>query len=52
MDYAINDMDKIGCMSAIKGLEKEKEVDIILHIPGGDIAATESLVDYLRAIFE
>ncbi len=47
----INDADKVGFMSVIKGLDRTKGLDLILHTPGGDLAATESLVDYLRAMF-
>jgi enoyl-CoA hydratase/carnithine racemase len=38
-------------MSAIHGLERSKGCDLILHTPGGEVAATESLVNYLRAMF-
>lgn len=48
---AINDDDKNGFMSAIYGLDRTKGLDIILHTPGGDTAATESIVDYLRRMF-
>lgn len=47
----ISDEDKNGFMMAIHKLDKEKGLDLILHTPGGDIASTESLVDYLRNIF-
>lgn len=47
----INDADKNGFMTVIHGLDRSKGLDLFLHTPGGDIAATESLVDYLRAIF-
>lgn len=50
-DTAINDKDKSGFMLTIHRLDKTKGLDLILHTPGGDIAATESLVDYLHAIF-
>lgn len=49
--FSVNDSDKNGFMSAISGLDKSKGLDLILHTPGGDIAATESLVHYLRSIF-
>ena len=39
-------------MSAVHGLDVSKGLDLILHTPGGDIAATESLVDYLRQKFQ
>ena len=47
----VNDEDKAGFMMAIHGLDKEKGLDLILHTPGGGIAAAESIVDYLRRIF-
>lgn len=50
-DTAVNDKDKSGFMLAINKLDKAKGLDLILHTPGGDIAATESLVDYLYSIF-
>jgi ATP-dependent protease ClpP protease subunit len=48
---AINDEDKIGFMTTINRLDRTKGLDLILHTPGGDTAATESLVDYLRKMF-
>jgi len=47
----INDEDKNGFMSAINKMDRKKGLDIILHTPGGETAATESLVDYLKAMF-
>jgi len=47
----VNDEDKAAFMMAIHGLDKAKGLDLILHTPGGGIAAAESLVDYLRRIF-
>lgn len=47
----VNDEDKSAFMMAIHGLDKSKGLDLILHTPGGGIAAAESLVDYLRRIF-
>lgn len=51
-DTAVNDKDKSGFMLAINKLDKIKGLDLILHTPGGDIAATESLVDYLYSMFD
>jgi len=51
MRSSINDDDKNGFMAAIHGLERKKGLDLILHTPGGDMAATESIVDYLRRMF-
>ena len=39
----INDDDKNGFMATIHGLDRIKGLDLILHTPGGDTAATESL---------
>jgi ATP-dependent protease ClpP protease subunit len=48
---AVGDTDKSGFMLAINKLDRSKGLDLILHTPGGDIAATESLVDYLYAMY-
>ena len=50
-DAIINDSDKSGFMLAIHKMDKTKGLDLLLHTPGGDIAATESIVDYLHSIF-
>lgn len=47
----VNDADKNGFMSVIHNLDRSKGLDLILHTPGGETAATESLVDYLHSIF-
>jgi hypothetical protein len=49
--FDINDSDKSGFMTAIHGLERSKGLDLILHTPGGDTAAAESIIDYLRSMF-
>lgn len=51
MGMSICDDDKNGFMAAIHGLDRTKGLDLIIHTPGGDIAATESLVGYLRKMF-
>lgn len=51
LPLGINDSDKNGFMTTLHGLNREKGLDLILHTPGGEIAATESLVDYLRGMF-
>ena len=48
---SINDKDKSGFMLAVNKLDRSKGLDLLLHTPGGEIAATESLVDYLYSIF-
>jgi hypothetical protein len=47
----INDNDKNGFMNAIYKLDTSKGLDLILHTQGGETAATESIVDYLRSKF-
>lgn len=47
----INDEDKNGFMTVIHKLDRSRGLDLILHTPGGEMAATESLVDYLRSMF-
>jgi len=47
----ITDTDKNSFMAAIHRLDREKGLDLILHTPGGDVAATESIIDYLRTMF-
>jgi hypothetical protein len=48
----INDEDKNGFMLCIHELNRKRGLDLILHTPGGDGAAAESLVDYLRSMFK
>lgn len=47
----INDGDMSGFMNAVQGLDKTKGLDLILHTPGGNPTATESIVKYLHTIF-
>lgn len=49
--FSVNDSDKNGFMATIHGMDRSKGLDLLLHTPGGDIAAAESLVSYLRAMF-
>ena len=49
---SINDDDKNALMATIHQMDRSKGLDLILHTPGGDTAATESLVNYLRAMFK
>lgn len=51
IETIISDTDKNGFMNAINGLDRSKGLDLILHTPGGNLAAAESLVDYLRLMF-
>ena len=47
----INDLDMGAFMSVMRKLDTNEGLDLILHTPGGNIAATEALVNYLRAMF-
>ncbi len=47
----VNDADKNGFMTVIHKMDRSKGLDLILHTPGGETAATESLVDYLHSMF-
>lgn len=47
----ISDLDKNAFMTTIHGLDRSIGLDLILHTPGGETYATESLVDYLRKMF-
>jgi ClpP class serine protease len=50
-DVAINDKDKNALMVTMHQLDRSKGLDLILHTPGGDLAATESIVDYIHSMF-
>jgi len=50
-NLSINDSDKNAFMATVHGMDRTKGLDLILHTPGGSIAAAESLVDYLRQMF-
>lgn len=47
----INDEDKNGFMTTIYKLDRKAGLDLILHTPGGGIAATQSIVNYLQKMF-
>lgn len=50
-EVAITDDDMNGLMNALYGLDRTKGLDLVLHTPGGDLAATEAIVKYLRDCF-
>ena len=43
LNLGINDLDKNAFMATIKGLDRSKGLDLVLHTSGGDVAATESI---------
>lgn len=50
-ELSITDNDINGFMNAVSKCEKDKGLDLILHTPGGGTTATESIIKYLRKIF-
>ena len=50
-NLTVGDDDMNAVMASVHQLKREKGLDLILHTPGGDIAATEALVRYLKVMF-
>lgn len=50
-EISIIDDDMNGLMSAMYRLDRTKGLDLVLHTPGGDLAATEAIVKYIRDCF-
>lgn len=48
----INDDDKNGFMLCCHGIDRSKGLDLILHTPGGNLYATESIIHYLNEMFD
>ena len=48
---SIQDNDMNGFMSSFKGLDTKKGLDLILHTPGGAVAATEAIIKYIKLKF-
>jgi Serine dehydrogenase proteinase len=48
----VGDDDMNAFMAAVHQMKRGEGLDLILHTPGGDIAATEALVQYLWTMFE
>lgn len=48
---SINDQDMNAFMATVHKLDKSKGLDLILHTQGGNIAATEGIVNYLKSLF-
>lgn len=49
---SITDDDMNGLMNAVHGMDRSKGLDLLLHTPGGDLAATEAIVKYLLSCFD
>lgn len=52
VDFAISDADKTGFMTCSHKVDRTKGLDLNLHTPGGDVAATESIIDYLHSLYD
>lgn len=48
----VGDDDMNAFMAAVHKMKRNAGLDLILHTPGGDIAATEALVKYLWTMFD
>jgi hypothetical protein len=51
VSFSIADADKTGFMTCSHGVDRGRGLDLILHTPGGDVAATESIIDYLHSLY-
>ena len=51
-DTIVNDKDKNAFMATVHNMNRSLGLDLMLHTPGGDLAATESIVDYLHKMFD
>ncbi len=49
---SISREDINGLMCAANGLDFNKGLSLIIHTPGGEMASTETIVDYLRSKFD
>lgn len=49
---SINDDDIHSFMCVLKGMDKKKGLDLFLHTPGGSVATTKKIIDYLRSLFK
>jgi ATP-dependent protease ClpP protease subunit len=47
----INDEDKNAFMTTVHKLDRSLGLDLMLHTPGGGIAATQSIMSYLHKMF-
>lgn len=48
----INDLDMNGFMAMTYGLNFKKGLDLVLHTPGGSVAATEAIINYIYKMFD
>lgn len=48
---SIDDIDMNGFIVVIEDMDTTIGVDLLLHTPGGNVAATEAIINYLRSVF-
>jgi hypothetical protein len=51
VESGITDIDQNAFMTMVHGLDRSKGLDLILHTPGGNIAATQSIGHYIKSMF-
>lgn len=52
LPVSMDDKDMNGFMTMMHGLDYQKGLDLILHTPGGSVAATESIINYIYNMFD
>jgi ATP-dependent protease ClpP protease subunit len=50
-ETSINDNDIYALMSCVYGIDRQQGLDLILHTPGGNVAAAEAIGSYLKKQF-
>lgn len=51
-EQSITDRDMNAFMAVVQNLDASKGLDLVLHTPGGNLAAAEGIVSYLRRKFK
>lgn len=51
-DTSMEGEDINGIMSALHGMDFEKNLAVILHTPGGDVRAAEQIISYIHSKFK
>lgn len=49
--FSLSDADKAGFMACAHGVRRDRGLDLLLHTPGGDLGAAESVIDYLHSLY-
>lgn len=51
LESSLLNEDKNAFMTMLHTMDRKKGLDLIIHTPGGDLCACESIVDYLKMMF-